>query len=178
VPVDSGVLLDPGTPDVTRDDVRLALTPEGTVALSVGAGDVVALRFADTALPWTRVARGALGAVTLRLGATNTGEYAAAPLCPVAAAVLRDASGVCDAACIQVACRRAVDALARLFDDEVSSQLSARSTTTFSMAAVATPRPQDLVVGGAQGTFVGRWTAEPGVSLAGAWSMQHLAPPR
>ena len=175
-PTLSEAVLDPGTPDVSRDDARLTLSPEGSVALSVGSGDIATVTLSNTSLPWARVARGALGAVTVRLGASTTGEYAAAPLCPVAAAVLREASGVCDAACIQVACRRAVDALARVFDDEVANQLSPRSTTTFRMAAVASPLAHGLVVDHAQGMFVGQWTADPGAPLQGPWTLQHLAP--
>lgn len=175
-PLESVVVLDPGTPDVTRDDARLALGQEGTVALSLGAGDVATLTLQGTSLPWTRVARGALGAVTGRLGASTTGEYAAAPLCPVAAAVLRHASGLCDEACIQGACRRAVDALARAFDDGVASHLAARSATTVRMGATATPVPRGLLVGRAQGTFTGRWTADPTVAFGGSWSLQHLDP--
>ena len=177
-PTGSEVVLDPGTPDVSRDDARLALGPEGTVALSVGVGDIATITLSNTSLPWARVARGALGAVTVRLGASTTGEYAAAPLCPVAAAVLREASGVCDAGCIQVACRRAVDALARAFDDEVASQLSPRSTTTFRMAAVATPVARSLVVDRARGMFVGQWTTDPAATLSGPWTLQHLSPTR
>lgn len=175
-PVASEVILDPGTPDVTRDDAHLPLALEGTVATAVGDGDAMTIALSDTSLPWTRVARGALGAVTVRLGASTTGEYAAAPLCPVAAAVLRDASGVCDSACIQSACRRAVDALARAFDDEVASQLSPRATTSFRMTAAATPLPGSLVVDRASGTFTGRWTADPMVTLQGPWTLQHVAP--
>ena len=175
-PVGSAVILDPGTPDVARDDARLTLSPEGTVALSVGSGDIATIGLVNTVLPWTQVARGALGAVTLRLGASTTGEYAAAPLCPVAATVLRDASGICDAACIQSACRRAVDSLARIFDDEVASHLASRSVTSFRMAAVATPLAQGLVMDHAQGAFVGQWTSDPAAPLAGPWTLQHLVP--
>ena len=175
-PTESVVVLDPGTPDVARDDARLSLPTEGAIGLSVGTGDIATLSLDHTSLPWARVARGALGAVTVRLGASTTGEYVAAPLCPVAATVLRDASGVCDAACIQVACRRAVDALARVFDDEVAGQLAVRSATSFRMAAVATPMPGSLVVDRAQGVFVGQWTAEPAATLNGSWTLQHIEP--
>jgi hypothetical protein len=175
-PSESVVVLDPGTPDVARDDARLTLPPEGSVALTVGGGDIVTLALDNASLPWARLARGALGAVTLRLGASTTGEYAAAPLCPVAAAVLRDASGVCDAACIQVACRRAIDTLARAFDDEVASHLATRSATSVRMAAVATPIDHTLVVDRAQGTFVGQWTSDPTVTLGGPWLLQRSAP--
>lgn len=175
-PAESAVVLDPGTPDVARDDARLTLPAEGSVALAVGGGDIVTLSLDEASLPWARIARGALGAVTVRLGASTTGEYVAAPLCPVAASVLRDASGVCDAACIQVACRRAVDALARVFDDEVAGQFATRSAASVRMAAVGTPLARTLVVDRAQGTFVGQWTADPAVALGGPWLLQRVAP--
>ena len=175
-PVASAVVLDPGTPDVARDDARLTLSPEGTVSLSVGNGDISTIDLVNTTLPWTQVARGALGAVTLRLGASTTGEYVAAPLCPVAAMVLRDASGICDAACIQSACRRAIDNLARIFDDEVASHLASRTTTSFRMAAVAAPLAQGLVLDRAQGEFLGQWTSYTAAPLAGPWTLQHIVP--
>ncbi len=175
--VDSDVTVDPATPDVARDDTEVTLAPEGTAAVSVGTGDIVTVTLQDAGLPWTRVARGALGAVTSRLGASTTGEYAAAALCPVAATVLRDATGVCDASCIQVACRRAVDELARVFDNEVASQLAARSETTFRMAAVATPVAHSLVIDRAQGMSAGRWTADDSATLGGRWTLRRVGPP-
>lgn len=172
----SGVTVDPGTPDVSRDDTEVALSPEGTAAISVGTGDIVTVSLQDAGLPWTQVARGALGAVTRRFGASTTGDYAAASLCPVAVMVLRDATGVCDAACIQGACRRAVDELARAFDGEVASQLAARSATTFRMAAVAAPAERSLVIGRAHGMAVGRWTSDESATLGGRWTLQRVGP--
>lgn len=172
----SGVTVDPGTPDVSRDDTEVALAPEGGASVSVGTGDIVTVSLHDAGLPWTQVARGALGAVTRRFGASTTGDYAAASLCPVAAMVLRDATGVCDAACIQAACRRAVDELARAFDGEVASQLASRSATTFRMAAVASPAERSLVIGRAQGMAVGRWTSDEAATLSGRWTLQRVSP--
>lgn len=175
-PTRSTVSLDPGTPDVARDDTEVDLAADGYVAVTVGTGDVATVTLRDAALPWTRVARGALGAVTRRLGASTTGEYAASALCPVAAMMLREATGICDATCIQNACRRTVDQLAQAFDNEVASQLSARAQTSFRMAAVATPEAHALVITRAQGMAVGQWAVEDTTTLGGRWTLQRIEP--
>ncbi len=172
----SRAVLDPGTPDVNRDDALVDLGAMGHASMELHGADVLTVRVEGVALPWTRLARAALGAVTARAGAASTGEYVAAQVCPVAAAVLAEAAP-CGDACVRAACRRAVDVLAQEFDGAVASELMARSSADFVLSASAAADGHTLSVGRAEGAGAGQWFGEPGTPLAPSWTLQRTGGP-
>lgn len=149
--------LDPGTPDVTRDDATLSLGADGRATLEHGVDDSVTARLDLLPAPYARMARVALGAVTARLGVASSAEYVALNVCPVVTAAFASYAGTCDGACMRQSCARPIIRLGDMFDAAVASSDSARSAVQASFTAQGRPSAGGLTLETASALALGAY---------------------
>lgn len=170
------VRLDPGTPDVDGDDANVPLGDDASARLGRSGADNIVASLVGLPVPYARLARRSLGAVTERFGVASTGEYVALGACPVVAAVLAPIAARCDESCRLAACRRSVERVGRAFDEAVARTDLARASVDLRFAAVGRVAPGTLRIERIESLAAGSFREEPETPVLAAVALTAAAP--
>jgi hypothetical protein len=161
--------VDPLTPDVTNDDVRLELPVAGAGEAVVRPGDRVAVALRDLPLPFAALARRAADALLTRMGVASAAEWARITMrCREVVPLVLASTGACDAACVADACNGAVDRLGRVFDTSVDTTGAAHAAVTFRFEGAARGAPGTLRLASSEPSpLTGAYQDAPTLPLTG-----------
>lgn len=141
-------VLDPLTPGVPDDDLRLDVAPTGVGEASVHPGDRVGVVLREVGMPLVSLARYAVSALLYRLAVASSSEWLRITVqCREVARLFQESTGGCDNQCVVNACNDAVDRLARAFDAAVGSAGATHGTVTLRFEGTARGIPGTLRVG-------------------------------
>ncbi len=169
---DLSALIDPGTPDVLRDDAQVMLAEPREVRVTTSTSDGVTAVFEGLPLPYSRLARRGLDALTARLGVSSAAEFASLAACPVVVSAVRGSAGPCDDRCASEACRRAIVPLGTMLETAIASIDERRATVSLRFTGPGRPRAGGLEVVRASGIAFGTFVEDPGASVVGTVNIQ------
>lgn len=157
--------LDPGTPDLARDDVAVSMIDPGTARLEYTRADGIVATLDGLPFPYARLATSALSALTGRLGVSSAAEYVALAVCPVVVPVVRSRAGGCDDRCLTTGCRRAIVPLGASFEASIAGTDEDRATLGLRFEGGGRPVGGALTLDRVSGIAAGAFIEEPATTV-------------